>query len=64
MAAVAEWEHDRRRAWASMFDLMEQYQADHPEASDDEAFEAVCFRVIPERNAAIYDYEKDRRRGI
>ena len=32
-----------RRAYDSLFDLMEEYQAEHPEASEDEAFEAVCF---------------------
>lgn len=32
-----------RRAYESLFDLMEDYRADHPDASDDECFEAVCF---------------------
>jgi hypothetical protein len=33
-----------RRAYESLFDLMEDYRAEHPEASEDECFEAVCFR--------------------
>ena len=32
-----------RPAYESLFDLMEEYRADHPDASDDECFEAVCF---------------------
>ncbi len=32
-----------RRAYESLFDLMEDYRAEHPEASEDECFEAVCF---------------------
>jgi hypothetical protein len=41
-----------RRDYESLFDLMEEYRAEHPTASDDEAFEAVCHR----------DIEKERRR--
>jgi len=42
-----------RRDYESLFDLMEEYRAAHPEADDDEAFEAVCFRDIEkERNRA------------
>lgn len=36
-----------RRAYESLFDLMEDYRADHPDASDDECFEAVCFGRRP-----------------
>jgi hypothetical protein len=32
-----------RRAYDSLFDLMEEYRAEHPEASDDEAYEATCY---------------------
>jgi hypothetical protein len=32
-----------RRAYESLFDLMEEYRDEHPEATDDECFEAVCF---------------------
>ena len=31
-----------RRDYECLFDLMEDYRADHPDASDDECFEAVC----------------------
>jgi len=42
-----------RRDYESLFDLMENYRIEHPEADDDEAFEAVCFRDIEkERNRA------------
>lgn len=49
-----------RRAYDSLFDLMEDYRAEHPEATDDEVFEAVCFHIIPDR--AAIDYTKERRR--
>jgi hypothetical protein len=32
-----------RRAYESLFDLMEEYRDEHPEATDEECFEAVCF---------------------
>lgn len=32
-----------RPDYESLFDLMEQYRAEHPDATDDECFEAVCF---------------------
>lgn len=32
-----------RRDYESLFDLMEDYRAEHPDASDDECYEAVCF---------------------
>jgi hypothetical protein len=51
-----------RRAYASLFDLMEEYRGEHPEASDDEIYEAVCFHVIPDRISAAIDYAKERRR--
>lgn len=35
-------EYDRR-AYESLFDLMEDYRIEHPDATDDECFEAVCF---------------------
>jgi len=41
-----------RRDYESLFDLMEEYRVEHPTASDDEAFEAVC----------RLDIEKERRR--
>ncbi len=41
-----------RRDYESLFDLMEEYRIEHPEASDDEAFEAVCH----------IDIEKEKRR--
>jgi hypothetical protein len=51
-----------RRAYASLFDLMEEYRGEHPDATDDECYEAVCFGVIPDRVSAAVDYEKERRR--
>lgn len=51
-----------RRAYDSLFDLMEDYRAEHPEATDDEIYDAVCFSVIPNRISAAIDYEKERRR--
>lgn len=47
-----------RRAYDSLFDLMEAYRADHPEASDDECYEHVCFRNAIHQPA---DYAKERR---
>jgi hypothetical protein len=41
-----------RRDYESLFDLMEDYRTEHPEASDDECFEAVC----------RLDIEKERHR--
>ena len=55
-------EIDRRRSYDSMFDMMEQYAAEHPGATDDEIYDAVCFRVIPDRIAAQVDQMKDERR--
>jgi hypothetical protein len=46
-----------RRAYESLFDLMEEYRAEHPEASDDETFEAVCFRQSLRRPT---DYAQER----
>lgn len=42
-AAWGEHHNPLRRAYESLFDMMEDYRADHPDASDDECFEAVCF---------------------
>ncbi len=48
-----------RRAYESLFDLMEDYRADHPDASDDECFEAVAFgRPVRPHST---DYAKDAR---
>jgi hypothetical protein len=47
-----------RRAYSNLFDLMQQYQAEHPEASDDEAYEAVAFGP---RRPPVVDYEKEAR---
>ncbi len=32
-----------RPAYESLFDLMEDYRADHPDASDDEIYDVVCW---------------------
>lgn len=45
----------------TLFDLMELYREEHPEATDDECFEAVCMWNI-DRVAAIYDALKEQRR--
>lgn len=51
-----------RRAYDSLFDLMEDYRAEHPDATDDEIYDAVCFHAIPDRVSAAIDYEKEKRR--
>lgn len=51
-----------RRAYDSLFDLMEAYAAEHPEATDDQIYDAVCFHIIPDRDAAAIDYAKEKRR--
>lgn len=51
-----------RRAYDCLFDLMEDYRAEHPDATDDEIYEAVCFHAIPDKVSAAVDYEKERRR--
>lgn len=48
-----------RRAYESLFDLMEEYRAEHPEVSDDEAYEAVCFR---HHHHQPTDYAQEKRR--
>ncbi len=48
--------------YACLFDLMEEWQNEHPDATDDEAFEAVCCHVIPDRYAAAFDQHKEDRR--
>lgn len=50
-----------RRAYDSLFDLMEAYAADHPEATDDEIYDAVCFHIIPDKVFAVRDYAKEKR---
>lgn len=44
----------------TLFDLMEIYREEHPEATDDECFEAVCMFNI-DRVAAIADALKEDR---
>ena len=34
----------KRRDYATLFDLMDAWLEQHPDATDDEAFEAVCWR--------------------
>jgi hypothetical protein len=51
-----------RRAYASLFDLMEEYRGEHPDATDDEVYDAVCFHIIPNRVSAAADYAKEKRR--
>lgn len=53
---------DNRRTYETLFDLMERYQAEHPEATDDDCYEAVCFRRVPEIVSARLDQQKDARR--
>jgi hypothetical protein len=50
-----------RRAYESLFDLMEEYRAEHPEVSDDEAYEAVCYRQ-PLHKPTDYAQERSRDR--
>jgi hypothetical protein len=50
-----------RRAYESLFDLMEAYRAEHPEVSDDECYEAVCFRQ-PMNKPTDYAQERSRDR--
>lgn len=45
----------------TLFDLMELYHEEHPEATDDEAYEAVCIWNI-DRIAARIDALKEARR--
>ncbi len=55
-------EIDRRRSYESMFDLMEEARTEHPDATDDEIYDIVCYRMIPDRIAAQVDQMKDERR--
>ena len=48
-----------RRAYDSLFDMMEAYRAEHPEASDDDCYEHVCFRQ-PIQHPTDYAQEKRR----
>ena len=63
MAAFAVTQIDplelERRAYDSLFDRMEEYRAEHPEASDDECYEHVCFRHYIQPPT---DYAQERRR--
>lgn len=55
---------DSRRAYTTLFDLMEQYQEEHPEATDDECYEAVCFgRDTQKIRAAIEGRKADEYRN-
>lgn len=45
----------------TMFDLMELYREEHPDATDDECFEGVCQWNI-DRTAARIDALKEQRR--
>jgi hypothetical protein len=47
-----------RRAYDSLFDLMEEYRAEHPGASDDEAYEAACYGA---RRFKPADYVQEER---
>lgn len=51
-----------RRAYDSLFDLMEEYRAEHPEATDDQIYDAVCFHAIPDKVSVTLDYAKEKRR--
>ena len=51
----------RRDEWEAVFALMEDYKAEHPEATDDEAYEAVC-HYTTDRLAARLDQLKEQRR--
>ena len=51
-----------RRSYESLFDLMEEYRDEHPDATDDEAFEYVCFHRVPEIVSHHIDVEKEKRR--
>lgn len=51
-----------RRSYDSLFDLMQEYQDEHPEATDDEAYDYVCFHIIPDRVSNAVDYAKEKRR--
>lgn len=47
----------------TLFDLMEIYRSEHPDASDDECFEAVCrWNIDPEtaRIEALREARHDR----
>lgn len=50
-----------REDWDSVFDLMEDWREDHPDATDDEAYEAICQYNI-DRTAARLDALKEQRR--
>ena len=50
-----------RRAYDCLFDLMEAYRAEHPEATDEECHNAACFRNFP-RQPTDYAQERSRDR--
>lgn len=45
----------------TLFDVMESYRAEHPEATDEECFEAVCLWSIDKTEARIDALKEDRR---
>lgn len=45
-ARLDEYEDNTPREYATLFDLMDKWLEEHPDATDDEAFEAVCWRNI------------------
>jgi hypothetical protein len=51
----------KRRDYNRLFELMQEYQDQHPEASDDEAFEVACWMQTDHRAYQI-DQMKDRKR--
>lgn len=56
-----DWIEMRRREMETVFDLMEDYKLEHPDASDDEAWDAVCAYTI-DRIAARMDHIKEQNR--
>lgn len=50
-----------RREWNTVFDLMEDWRAEHPDATDEEAFEAVC-QYTSDRIAYRIEQMKERNR--
>ena len=50
-----------RRDFETLFDRMEEYRAEHPNASDDEAFEYICRWNTDRQTARIEALKEDRR---
>lgn len=44
MTRPEQLEDTKQRDYATLFDLMDEWLEQHPNATDDEAFEAVCWR--------------------